>query len=210
MPRGLIEVDAEALREGRERAGFTVDDVSRRTVSRQRRWTASRMDRPGTSAQPPCEDCEGPRRRAGATEQGDVTPPRRRGASAVAQGAAGAGITGMRRSLMTATVYRFRGRLRRQHVEVEVSAILRLASPAARRPVPGPPRRSRRRLRPRPPPIAGSARAPSRRAPAARRAARPGTRANRGTRRRPRRATLGPPRARQSAPGDVLPGASRR
>ena len=31
MPRGLIEVDAEALREGRERAGFSVDDVSRRT-----------------------------------------------------------------------------------------------------------------------------------------------------------------------------------
>ena len=31
MPRGLIEVDAEALRAGRERAGFSVADVSRRT-----------------------------------------------------------------------------------------------------------------------------------------------------------------------------------
>jgi cytoskeletal protein RodZ len=31
MPRGLIAVDAEALRSGRERAGFSVDDVSRRT-----------------------------------------------------------------------------------------------------------------------------------------------------------------------------------
>jgi transcriptional regulator with XRE-family HTH domain len=31
MPRGLIEVNAEALRSGRERAGFSVDDVSRRT-----------------------------------------------------------------------------------------------------------------------------------------------------------------------------------
>ena len=31
MPRGLIEVDAEALRTGRERAGYSVDDVSRRT-----------------------------------------------------------------------------------------------------------------------------------------------------------------------------------
>ena len=31
MPRGLIEVNAEALRTERERAGFTVEDVSRRT-----------------------------------------------------------------------------------------------------------------------------------------------------------------------------------
>ena len=31
MPRGLIEVDAEALRAVRERTGLSVDDVSRRT-----------------------------------------------------------------------------------------------------------------------------------------------------------------------------------
>ncbi len=31
MPRGLIEIDAEALRAGRERAGLSVEDVSRRT-----------------------------------------------------------------------------------------------------------------------------------------------------------------------------------
>ena len=31
MPRGLVDLNAEALRTGREHAGFSVEDLSRRT-----------------------------------------------------------------------------------------------------------------------------------------------------------------------------------
>lgn len=31
MPRGLVDLNAEALRTGRERVGFSVEDLSRRT-----------------------------------------------------------------------------------------------------------------------------------------------------------------------------------